>query len=67
MGPWLIIAEAYHLEQGDMLLIIGIMGRFTTIFATKIYNVFDSLGLNAVDTQKWPLRGQSYPSSTICL
>ena len=50
-GVW-FIAEAYHLEQGDMLLIIGIMGRFTTIFATKIYNVFDSLGLNAVDTQK---------------
>ena len=50
MGPWWII---------------GIVGRFTIIFAPKFVTFFSLLHQNAVDIQKWPLRGYSYPSSTI--
>ena len=45
--------------------IIGIVGRFTIIFAPKFVTFFSLLHQNAVDIQKWPLRGYSYPSSTI--
>ena len=53
----LCLIYGQRLEMGPRS-IIGIVGRFTIIFAPNFKTLlFNSLGMNAVDTQKWRLRG----------
>ena len=58
---WVLINYGRSLEMG-LWSITGacIVARFSTIFAPKFWTCFfNLLHQNAVDIQKWPLRGQS--------